>query len=171
MSWIMEDDNKNMKKKEFEALFKEYFDVVYRLSIYKTGDESVAKNIAQECFLRLWKSILNGKNIKKPKSYIYQIARNLIVDHYKENRSLSLDQFKEEGFDAESSDSSPELKTEISILKEVIDSLEEDFREVIYMRLVEGMRVKDIADMLNISENLVSVRINRGKKKIKDHFK
>lgn len=167
----MEDAREEYNNREnFESLFQTYSDVIYRLCLYKTSNESVAHDLTQETFLRLWKSISSNKEITKPKQYIYQIARNLIVDYYKMNKAVSLDELQEEGFDPRSEESSAELVSEVSILKEAIESLDQEFRDVVYMRFVEGMKVKEIAEILDISENLVSVRISRGKNKLKEKF-
>lgn len=165
-SWTMED-----LKRKFESLFEEYSDVVYRLCLYKTSNENVAHDLTQETFLRLWKTLSSDREIAKPKQYIYQIARNLIVDYYKSNKAISLDILQEGGFDPKSDGNSTEIMSEVSILKEAIEDLDPEFRDVIYMKFVEEMKVKEIAEILDISENLASVRINRGKKKLKEKFK
>ena len=156
----------NRIETEFEQLFHSYADVIYRLALYKTSHEDTARDITQEAFTRLWQTLKAGKELDRPKSYLYQIARNLITDHYKRKRSLSLDQLRDDGFDPAAQTGSTDLEAEISILRADIQSLEEEFQEAIYLRLVEGLKVKEIAEFLNVSENLVSVRINRGKKKL-----
>jgi len=161
----------NELKEEFEGLFSNFSDVVYRLCLYKTGSVVKAEELTQETFLRVWKSMASGKTLERPKSYIYQIARNLIVDYYKENKPISLDQLSEEGFEPTDGSTSPETLAEVSMIKNGINSLEKDYREVIYLKFVEGLSVKEIASILGVSENLVSVRINRGKKKLDDLFK
>lgn len=163
-----ENEQKNLRK-DFELVFQEQSNVVYRLCLYKTSNKDVAHDITQETFMRLWKVLCSGKEVDKPKQYVYQIARNLIVDYYKDKKSVSLDQLQEAGFEPESKAGIVD-DAEVSILKEVIESLEPDFREVAYLRFVEEMKVKDIAEMLDLSENLVSVRINRAKNKIKEKF-
>ncbi len=157
-------------KEDFEKIFQEFSDVIYRLCLYKTSKEEVARDLTQEAFLRLWKSISAEREINKPKEYLYQITRNLIVDYYRLNKPISLDQLQEEGFDPKAQEESPAIAAEISILRETIDSLEPEFREVIYLRFVEDMKIKEIAQTLGITENLASVRINRGKKKLNEKF-
>ena len=170
-SWNMKGKKEKDKNKQyFEKLFLEYSDLIYRLCLYKTTEENVAYDLTQETFLRLWKSISLGKEIRKPKQYIYQIARNLITDHYKSKKEISLDGLVKEGFDLKKQNDSIEVMSEASILKEVIESLDREFRDVLYMRLVEGMKVKEIADILDISENLASVRISRAKEKLREKF-
>jgi RNA polymerase sigma factor (sigma-70 family) len=99
---------------------------------------------------------------------MYQIARNLIVDHYKSDEDLSLDQLQADGYQPENQESPPDIAADVEIVKEAIQSLDQEFREVMQMRFVAGMRVKDIAETLDISENLASVRIYRGKEKLED---
>lgn len=157
-------------KTAFEALFGEYSDVVYRFCLYKTSDKQIAHDLTQDTFMRLWKAMQSGKNIEKPKQYIYQIARNLVIDHYKKAKDVSLDNLQESGYDPKDTGVGTDFMAEVSILRQAIDKLEEDYREVIYMRFIEGMGIEDIAEAMNISANLVSVRINRGKKKLQTVF-
>lgn len=157
-------------KRSFEDLFAEYADVIYRLCLFKTSNEDVAHDLTQETFLRLWRAMSGDQPVLKPKQYLYQIARNLIIDHYKKMKSVSLDQMMEEGFDTGEKDPKIGLQSELSLLRSAIEKLEEDYREVIYMRFVEDMGVGDIAEALDISANLVSVRLNRGKQKLEELF-
>lgn len=157
-------------KQEFERLFHEYADVVYRLALYKTSDEDVARDITQETFLRLWKSMVSEGAVKRPKQYMYQIARNLIVDHYKRQQTSSLEVLEEGGFEPRANTPSADTLADAALLQSAIEELEPEFRDVVYLRLVEEMKVKDIAEMLDISPNLVSVRINRGKKQLEEKY-
>ncbi|MEX0912904.1 MAG: RNA polymerase sigma factor [Candidatus Paceibacterota bacterium] len=154
----------------FETLFAEYSDVVYRFCLYKTSDTHVAYDLTQDTFMRLWKVICAGKDVEKPKQYIYQIARNLVIDYYKKEKALSLDNLQEKGFDPKYNGLETDFLAEVTILRQAIEKLEEDYREIIYMRFIEGMGIEDIAEAMNISTNLVSVRINRGKKKLQTKF-
>lgn len=155
----------------FEAFFNDHSDVIFRLCLYKTSNETVATDLTQEVFTRLWKVVSSGKDIEKPKQYLYQIARNIITDYYKSKKALSLDGLHEEGFDPTTPEPSADVLAEATLVRDTIELLDQEFRDVVYLRLVEEMSVKDIAELLEISENLASVRINRGKKKLKELFK
>lgn len=166
----MMETNNTQNKVLFESLFSEYVDVVYRLCLYKISDQAVAEDLTQETFTRLWKMMCNGSRIDKPKSYIFQIARNLIIDHYKSQKTLSLDALQEDGFDPKDKSIGPEVESDISLLKDSIESLETDYREAVYLRYVEGYKVKEIAEILDVSENLAAVRLNRGMNKLREKF-
>lgn len=169
---MQEGNNKNPRaaKESFETLFAEYADVIYRFCLYKTSSAEVAHDLTQDTFLRLWKAMNSTGEIEKPKQYIYQIARNLVIDHYKKMKSLSLDQLQEDGFEPKDVTAPSDILSEIALLREAIEKLEADYREVVYMRFVEGLGIDEIAETLGISANLVSVRINRGKKKLESLF-
>ena len=167
-SWIMK--NTKNKKIFFEKLFSEYSDVIYRLALYKTDNSNLAHEITQETFLRVWKTILLDKEISNPKSYIYQITRNLITDNYRKTKESSLDKLVEDGFDYSNNKAEQSIKTDISLLRSCINNLDEIYREPIYLKYVEGYRVKEIAKILDVSENVISVRINRATKQLQDLF-
>ena len=130
----------------------------------------MAHDLTQDTFLRLWKAMNTGAEVEKPKQYIYQIARNLVIDYYKKSKAVSLDALGEDGFEARETSVGSEMLSEFLLLRDTIEKLEQDYREVLYMRFVEDMGVEEIADTLGVSPNLVSVRINRGKKKLRELF-
>jgi len=163
-------NHSNELKTTFESLFAEYSDVIYRFCLYKTSDKNVAHDLTQDTFLRLWKAMNTGAEVEKPKQYIYQIARNLVIDYYKKSKAVSLDALGEDGFEARETSVGSEMLSEFLLLRDTIEKLEQDYREVLYMRFVEDMGVEEIADTLGVSPNLVSVRINRGKKKLRELF-
>ncbi len=160
----------NDLKKAFESLFAEYSDVIYRFCLYKTSDKNIAHDLTQDTFLRLWKAMNTGAEVEKPKQYIYQIARNLVIDYYKKSKAVSLDALEEDGFEARETSTGSEMLSELLLLRDAIEKLEQDYQEVLYMRFIEDMTVENIADTLGVSANLVSVRINRGKKKLRELF-
>jgi len=163
-------NNFNELKSTFESIFTEYSDVIYRFCLYKTSDKNVAYDLTQDTFLRLWKAMLSGAEVEKPKQYVYQIARNLVIDYYKKAKAVSLDALEEEGFEPRETSVGAEIQSELILLREAIDKLEQDYREILYMRFIEDMGVNEIAETLGLSPNLVSVRINRGKKKLRELF-
>jgi len=102
------------------------------------------------------------------RALLYTTARNLIIDYYRKRRESSLDAAIEIGFQVSSGDHARiEIESEARIAVDLIHKLDEPHRDVLILRFVEGLRPKDIAEILDESENVVSVRINRAIKKIK----
>lgn len=166
----METNLQSQLKEMFEKLFLENADAIYRLCLFRTSDKATADDLTQETFLRFWKALNGDSTLEQPRSYLFQIARNLIIDHYKAHKAVSLDAMQDGGFDPKDHEPTPDLIADIGLLREAIDALEPDFREAMYLRYVEGWRVKEVAEVLNISENLAAVRLNRAKDKLKVMF-
>ena len=70
-------------------------------------------------------------------------------------------------FQDSSQEQSIELNAEISEMRDVLDKIPKVYREVLIMRYVDDLRVKDIARILDVNPSLVSVRIYRGIRKLK----
>ena len=96
------------------------------------------------------------------------MANNLIIDEYRKKKSISLEMLQEKsGFDKAANDDKRTLiSTEIDTILVHINKLDEKYREVILMRYINDFSPKEIAEILGQSENAVSVRINRGIKKV-----
>lgn len=156
-------------KKHFEKLYDEHADSVFRRCIFKVSDREVAKDITQESFIRLWNYFKSGEDVENPKALVFKIAGNLIIDHYRKKESDSLDVMQEAGF-APYEDEHEQMvfSTEREFALKIISSLPEIYREAVTLRFVEEMSPREIAEIINESENVVSVRIHRGVKKIKE---
>jgi RNA polymerase sigma-70 factor (ECF subfamily) len=154
-------------KKGFEEAYDEHSDSVFRRCLFKVSDREVAKDITQETFVRLWDYFSSGEDIKNPKALAFRIANNLIIDHYRKKSSDSLDIMQEAGFDP-SGDEDEQIvfSADKDFAIKIISSLPDMYREVIMLRFVDEMTPQEIAEIVGESENVVSVRIHRGLKKI-----
>ena len=61
-----------------------------------------------------------------------------------------------------------ETESEANRVKEGMKKLEEPYRQALYMRYVEGMKPREIAEVLNESANVISVRISRGAARLRE---
>ena len=101
------------------------------------------------------------------RGFLYQIARNLIIDHYRKKSTSSLDQLSESGFDPANEEKSVVDDFALGEAMEIIEALDQKYREPILLRFVEEMTIKEIALLLKEEENTISVRIHRGLEKIR----
>jgi RNA polymerase sigma-70 factor (ECF subfamily) len=155
-------------KKQFEELYDEQADAVYRFCLYKTSSKEAAEDLVQEAFVRLWNSMSEHKTIDNLKAFLYQITRNLVIDYYRKKKAVSLDNLNEQGFEPGNTDHQDiENKSEINIVTQVIQQLDEKHRDVIYLKLIEDMEIQEIAKTLKITTNNATVRFHRGMKYLK----
>ncbi len=159
---------------KFIDLHKANSDALFRYCYYRVSDRDHALDITQESFMKLWDAFVkDGSQIKNGRALLYKIASNLIIDWYRKKKAVSLDQLltddQTEHF-LNLTDNSHEMmeiesdgKTALShILK-----LEPTYQRVVYLRYVEDLSPKEIAEIVGLSVNVVSVRITRGIQELK----
>ena len=163
------------KPKEIEIFFlkayEEYSDAIFRYSYYKTSNKELARDLTQETFMRSLDYLNQGKEIKSIRPFLYKTASNLIIDWYKKkkDKSVSLEELQEEGFQIkEASSRTPLLNAETSEVITVIKKMDESYRDAILMRYLGDLKLKEIAEIMGEKENVISVRIHRGLKKLRE---
>lgn len=159
-------------EKEFLKAYDAFADAIFRHCYFRMSDREKAKDLTQDTFIKTWEYLSRGGTIENLRAFLYRVANNLIVDEFRKKKELSLDGLREHGFEPMSS-SDEDLKTglETKEVMRMIEMLEDEYREVVIMRHVEGMSVKEIASIVGESENLVSVRIHRGLAKLRNLLK
>ena len=156
---------------DIQELFKELYDkesdAIFRFCLMRVSDRDQALDITQEVFLRLWNNLIEKKKISNHRAFIFTITRNLIIDWYRKKKSISLDSMidnEQERFDIIDGNiiNNLELSFEGKNLLEKISELSETYQTPVYLRFVEDLSPKEISAMTGLSENVVSVRVNRG---------
>lgn len=161
----------NKKEEQFLKAFDKYSDDIFRYCYYRVFDREKAKDFVQETYCRTWKYIIEGNEVENIRALLYKIAKNMIIDESRKKKSLSLDQMMEKGF---APNYVPvEKNDEYFIGKEVlkiVESLDEKYRDVIIMRYINDLSIKEISSILDETENNIYVRISRGFTKVKKIF-
>lgn len=163
-------------EERFLKAFDEYADALFRHAVYRLSDRERAIEIVHDTFTKVWTYIRGGHEIDSFKAFLYKVMNNLIIDEYRKRKEFSLDALlSEEGVDegsfAELHGGSIEELTFMLDAKKASELLTEIpivYREVLTLRYVDGLGPKEIAELIEESENVVSVRIHRGLKILKD---
>jgi len=155
-------------KEQFLTAHDVYAAALFRHCYFRIYDRELAKDLVQETFCRTWIYLSQGKEIENIRAFLYRILHNVIVDEIRRKKSLSLDQLMEEGF-ASKDESVPDLEQRL-VVKDVVQKLkilDESYRNIVQMRFIDDLSLKEISSALGVSENVVSVRIHRGMKKLR----
>ena len=152
----------------FEDIHKAESDAIFRFCLVRVSNRDQALDLTQETFLRLWQSLTDGKEILNNRAFLFTVARRLVIDWYRKKKSFSLDQML--GDEIEPKYDVPEKADGDSILcgaegrylLEKLNDLDIVHRQPVYLRFVEGLSPGEIGEILGISSNTASVRINRG---------
>ena len=151
--------------------YDDYADALFRHAVLRVRDRELAKDMVQETFVKTWDYLAKGKSIDHVRAFLYRALQNTIVDAMRKKRSVSLDAMHEDdGFEIadETQDPTPEVREEAKVALRHLATLDELYRVPITLRYVDSLTPSEIAKLLGISENVVSVRIHRGLKQLRE---
>lgn len=153
----------------FERIYKAHQDELFRFCLARMRNREEALDMTQETFVKTYEYLRKGEHIDSERAFLYRVARNGIIDKSRKKKEQSLDLMLDEGFDPVSHEPSPLVSAEYKEAVQLLDNLPPDYREAVYMRHVEEMSVEEIAGILGVTPNVVSVRIHRGIEKLKEY--
>lgn len=170
-------NNRNQEDAFLEA-FDKYSDALFRHAYVRLSDRERAIDVVHDTFTKVWTYIREGREVDSFRPFLYKVLNNLIIDEYRKKREASLDALMEgEGVDEGTfSDlhegSLDEVVAALDAKKvvELIGILPEVYRESLTFRFVDGLGPKEIAELVEETENVVSVRIHRGVRMLKEHI-
>ncbi len=159
----------DQKREQFIESYNEHVDAIFRYILFRVYNRQRAHDMTQEVFTKVWKVLVDGKNIENLRAFLYKVAYHLIVDESRKKKEQSLDVLKEVGFEITGNDEKfSQDMVDIQIIVERIENMGENYRDILLMRYVDDLPVGEIASALGLSENVVSVRIHRGIKKLRN---
>jgi RNA polymerase sigma-70 factor (ECF subfamily) len=154
----------------FEQAILPHLDAAYNLARWLTGNDHDAQDVTQEALLRAMKFFgkFRGTN---PRAWLLTIVRNTGYTWLKQNRNLKLiDEFDEELHAIDDSSSNPDIllarSGNVEALRQAIEKLPIEFREIIILREMEELSYKEIADLAGVPIGTVMSRLARGRKQL-----
>lgn len=160
------------KKKEFEIIYDENIQKVFRFVYLKVSSKDDAEDITSKVFTKLWDSLKGGEEIKNPRAFAYKIARNMVIDYYRKNREKdSSESFAKSKkipleevvvLDKEMrADERALFESQIEEVTKALKSINEDYQNVIIWYYLDELTVQEIAVLLDKPEASVRVLVHR----------
>ena len=170
------DSIKGNHEERFLKAFEEYSDALFRHAFLRISDRERAIDVVHDTYTKVWSYVRGGHDIESFRPFLYKVLNNLIIDEYRKTKEASLDaMFEIEGVDEGSfaglaENSVEALAATIDGRKafEILSELPDVYREVLTLRFVDSLGPKEISDLTEETENVVSVRIYRGLKMLRD---
>ena len=161
-------DTKEIEKDFLEA-YDKHADAIFRHCYFRVYDKELAEDLTQETFTKTWKYLSEGKDIENIKAFLYKVAINLIIDNRRKRTTSPLDEFKEKKVSLRLNTVEDRMinRAEVSLIISKMNRLEDKYRDIILMRYVQDFSPAEIANILGVSPNVVSVRLNYAVKKLK----
>ncbi len=163
---------------EFNKAYDDYADALFRHCMFRLSHRERVLELVQDTFMKAWDTAQKGQKIKNWRALLYKYLNNLIIDEYRKKKQLSLDGLLEQEGVSEGTFNelnAGSLNTEIDrvsaeleaiALHSALGKLKDNHKQVLLLRYIDGLKIKEVAHILQESQNVVSVRVNRALKKL-----
>lgn len=147
-------------------------DKLYRLALRITFDSAEAEDIVQDTIIRVWNKRDEWEELDSVEAYCLAVARNLAIDRSQksEAQNLELTSETQEMPDALTPDRKFEQDEQLKIVHQLINELPEKQRTIVQLRDIEGKSYKEIAEVLQLTEEQVKVNLFRARQRIKMRY-
>lgn len=145
---------------------------LYRHALFRTSSPEVAEDIASETFVRAWEVIREkAKEIRHLKAFLYRIADNLIIDHYRKNAKAAIP-ISEEIEDTLRAPGDPHERLDRTLAGEkvtgMLSKLRPETRDLLVMRYIDDLPIDHIAAAIGKKKNAIYVALHRAVKELKE---
>ena len=144
--------------------YKDIFNFVTKL----VGDKETAKDITQEAYA---KCIELDSNKEINRSFLYKVAKNIVIDESRKNKKISQIEFQEEIYSIPKNEQPDEIVLETNQyenLMKIVETLPNRSKEAFLLHTIDGYSRKVIAFMMGISPNAVEKHIIRATKNLQE---
>lgn len=149
------------------ALWLEHKAALKNYIFKRVKDEELTKDILQEVLLKVYNFCFSRSGVKNVRSWLYQIAHNTIIDHFRKefkNRNLKSD------LELIEEDENLAFNEALGYIEPLLGFLPVKYAVPLRMADLEGMKQADIADKLNLSLTATKSRIQRARELLKKEF-
>lgn len=161
----------------FEELVRAHEKTVYNLALRMTGNPQDAEDMAQEAFLKAYRSLPEFRGESKFSVWLYRIVSNVCLDHLRKqsrrpSSSLTMedDDGEEQQFDVPDESASPEKLLEQKLTREAVqrglNQLPDEQRQILLLRELRGLSYEEIGEALGLEAGTVKSRIFRARKRL-----
>ncbi len=160
---VLAERAKKRDARAFVALYDRWVDRIYGYVLHKVSDQHIAEDITCQVFLNAWEAIHKFQFRGRPFSaWLFRIAHNLIVDHYRSHRPTSeLD--SAQAIEEPRHDPEAVLLQRVTVetVRKAVSHLTPDQQQVIILRFFEGMDTPQVARIMGKQEGAVRTMQHR----------
>lgn len=150
---------------EFESIYNQYWDRIFRLCMGYVNDEELAKDLCQETFIKVWKNLSSFRGDSAITTWIFRIATNTCLRQIERNKIRISNKLNEDLAE----EKLPDKESQIKLLYRFISELPEVDRIIISLEL-DNINQSEIAQIVGLSPGNIRVRIHRIKDQLTKKF-
>ena len=156
----------------FEELYERYSDKVFRKCLSFVKDRAKAEDFTHDIFIKLIVKIGSFKETSRFSTWLFSITYNFCMDQLRSNKKApetELDEDMDLANEYEA-DELEEVEMEAVRLRQALDKIAPDERTIVLMKYQDDFSIKEIADVFNITESAVKMRLKRTREKLKKYY-
>lgn len=154
----------------YERYYRQLYGYLYNMTRQKESSEDIVQNV----FFRMLKYRHSFNGSGEFKSWMYHLARNVLSDHFKKSKKTptlgDLHHFEERLEEDQHTDGQIEKEQELKVLEQALNNVSEENRELLILCRYQELQYQEIAQILNITEGAVKVRVHRALNQLKSVY-
>ena len=162
----------NKLQKEFSKIYDKYVEKIFRFVFLKVNSKEVAEDITSDVFLKTWEVFKeDNQKIQNISAFLYQTARNLVVDYYREKNKrnvVSSEAISPIKDPTQNPEEKAMLNSEKERLHKALSQLNEDYQNAIIWYYLDEMPIQEVAKLLDRSVPATRVLISRAIKALRE---
>ncbi len=163
---------KNGEEAAFGEIYNLYFKKIYRFIFYRVGHKEAAEDLAEEVFLKAFSKLSSLSNWNSFEAWLYQVARNLVIDYYRGKRAtVALDEVENTLEYETNVIDVVNLQEQQKILLKLLKELGAEQQIVIKLKFFEDLENWEIAELLHKNEGAIRVIQHRAVSKLQELIK
>lgn len=148
---------------EIQNIWKDLHKELQKFIFFKVKNKQLSEDILQDVFLKIQLNVHNLKDSSKLTSWVYQITRNTILDHFRKDNNL----FSLESIDIVDADNDINFSKLSDCINNKINNLPNKYKEALLLTILKDFSQIELAEYLGISYSGAKSRVQRGKEKVK----
>jgi RNA polymerase sigma-70 factor (ECF subfamily) len=156
----------------FGEIYNLFFKKIYRFIFFRVGHKEVAEDLAEEVFLKAFAKISSINEAKAFEGWVYQIARNLVIDYYRQKKSTVALEEIENTLEYETNVIDVvNLQEQQKIFLKLLKELGAEQQVVIKLKFLEDLENGEIAELMGKNEGAIRVIQHRAILKLQELIK
>jgi RNA polymerase sigma-70 factor, ECF subfamily len=156
-------------RETFSQIYDQWIEKIFRFVFAKVNSEEVAQDLTSETFTRCWECFKNGDKIDNPSAFLYQIARNLVVDYYRQKGKIQIVSVENTPIADPNNDLAENavLASDIKNIRAMLADLKDDYQNVIVWHYLDDIPIQEVAKMMDRTEDATRVLLHRALESLK----
>lgn len=153
-------------------LFDRYHVKLYNFFLRLTFDRVLSEDLTQNVFYRILRYRHSYRKEHKFRSWMYQMARNILADHFEKEKIKPRDQYPEDWLEKHQGNDEEDIenKERLKALYKALFQLPAEQREILELSRFQGLKYKEIAEITGNSVGAIKVKVYRSIQKLRELY-